>query len=111
MQSVRNVANHSRTVVCTIHSPSEAVFGLFDKLILLSMGRQTYYGPAKDAVAYFSQPGLGWTMPQGENPAEFLIQASEVRAIRVLQDNIMGPQLTHHVYGGGGGVTGLSGQH
>lgn len=25
MSAVRNIANHNRTVICTIHSPSEAV--------------------------------------------------------------------------------------
>jgi len=78
MQSVRNVANHSRTVVCTLHSPSEEVFELFDKLILLSMGRQTYFGPAQDAVAYFKQPAMGWVLTEGTNQADFLIKASEV---------------------------------
>lgn len=26
MSAVRNIANHNRTVICTIHSPSEAVY-------------------------------------------------------------------------------------
>lgn len=41
--------------------------------------RQTYYGPAADAAAYFNQPAIGWALPQGKNPADFVMEASEVR--------------------------------
>ena len=77
MSAVRNIANHNRTVVCTIHSPSEAVYHLFDSLLLLALGRQTYFGPVQEASAYFGQPGLGWSMPAGKNPADFLMEANQ----------------------------------
>jgi len=77
MSSVRNIANHNRTVVCTIHSPSEAVYNLFDSLLLLALGRQTYFGPVSDAPAYFSQANLGWCMPVGKNPADFIMEANQ----------------------------------
>lgn len=77
MSSVRNIANHNRTVVCTIHSPSEAVYNLFDSLLLLALGRQTYFGPVSDAPAYFSQVNLGWCMPVGKNPADFIMEANQ----------------------------------
>ena len=77
MSSVRNIANHNRTVVCTIHSPSEAVYNLFDSLLLLALGRQTYFGPVSDASAYFSQAELGWCMPMGKNPADFIMEANQ----------------------------------
>ena len=77
MSSVRNIANHNRTVVCTIHAPSENVFRLFDSLILLAMGRQTYFGPAYTAVDYFSQADIGWRIKPGQNPADFLMEASQ----------------------------------
>lgn len=77
MSSVRNIANHNRTVVCTIHSPSEAVYNLFDSLLLLALGRQTYFGPVSDASAYFSQVELGWRMPMGKNPADFIMEANQ----------------------------------
>ena len=77
MSSVRTIANHNRTVVCTIHSPSEAVYNLFDSLLLLALGRQTYFGPVSDAPAYFSQVNLGWCMPVGKNPADFIMEANQ----------------------------------
>jgi ABC-type multidrug transport system ATPase subunit len=77
MASVRNIANHQRTVISTIHSPSESVFNLFDTLILLSMGRQTYFGSTKSVIEYFAKPHLGFTYKLGVNPADFCMQASE----------------------------------
>lgn len=77
MSSVRNIANHNRTVVCTIHSPSKAVYELFDSLLLLALGRQTYFGPAEAAPTYFSLLTLGWCMPIGKNPADFLMEANQ----------------------------------
>ena len=77
MASVRNIANHNRTVVCTIHSPSESVFRLFDSLILLALGRQTYFGSVGEAVDYFARPPIGWHMAPGKNPADFVMEASQ----------------------------------
>ncbi|EWM25382.1 atp-binding cassette superfamily [Nannochloropsis gaditana] len=77
MSSVRNIANHNRTVVCTIHSPSKAVYELFDSLLLLALGRQTYFGSAEAAPTYFSLLTLGWCMPIGKNPADFLMEANQ----------------------------------
>jgi ABC-type multidrug transport system ATPase subunit len=79
MGSVRNIANHNRTIVCTIHSPSEQVFNLFDSLILLALGRQTYFGPVKGAADYFTQPAIDWHITPGKNPADFVMEASQVR--------------------------------
>jgi len=41
-------------MVLTIHSPSTEIFGIIDKLILLSEGRNAYVGNAKDALNYFA---------------------------------------------------------
>ncbi|KAJ1403806.1 hypothetical protein B484DRAFT_309781, partial [Ochromonadaceae sp. CCMP2298] len=53
MSAVRNLANQNRTVVCTIHQPSEDTYALFDKLLLLAEGRVIFHGPAKHIVPYF----------------------------------------------------------
>ena len=38
MRAIRNLAAAGRTVVCTIHQPSEEIFGMFDRCLLLQRG-------------------------------------------------------------------------
>eukprot|EP00920_Eleutheroschizon_duboscqi_P006668 GHVT01015683.1.p1 GENE.GHVT01015683.1~~GHVT01015683.1.p1 ORF type:complete len:829 (-),score=174.20 GHVT01015683.1:844-3330(-) len=73
MKILRLLADHGRTVVCTIHQPSSSVFGMFSKVLLLSEGAIVYFGPAKGVLPYFSK--LGVECPPFTNPADFLIDA------------------------------------
>lgn len=71
MTSLRHLASNGRTVVSTIHQPRSSIFALFDQLCLLSEGRVMYFGPAKDAVAYFA--ALDFHSPAQFNPADFFL--------------------------------------
>lgn len=67
------------TVVAVIHQPSKEAFEMFDDLLLLGAGGSVMYfgelkGPA-GAVAYFQS--VGFTMPLGCNPAEYLLDVSQ----------------------------------
>jgi ABC-type multidrug transport system ATPase subunit len=76
-QTLREVVNQDRTVVCTMHQPTAAVFELFDTLVLLSKGRLIYIGPANKAVNYFiTSPTLDISNSSYKNPAEFLFAVS-----------------------------------
>eukprot|EP01025_Chloroclados_australasicus_P022314 TRINITY_DN23076_c0_g2_i2.p1 TRINITY_DN23076_c0_g2~~TRINITY_DN23076_c0_g2_i2.p1 ORF type:complete len:169 (-),score=11.16 TRINITY_DN23076_c0_g2_i2:33-539(-) len=44
---------------------------MFDVLLLLSVGKQMYFGPAKQAPYYFEQPGFPF--PDKFNPADFFL--------------------------------------
>jgi len=76
MKSLNRLAKSGRTVITTIHQPRSNIFSLFDKLLLLAEGRVMYFGPARDAVAYFS--GLGFRSPSNFNPADFFIDLLSV---------------------------------
>ncbi|KAK7952711.1 uncharacterized protein PG986_008439 [Apiospora aurea] len=74
---------HRLAVVASVHQPSAASFGLFDKAALLSKGRPYYFGPGGDQVARFCEgkqdetgDGRGWglRMPPHTNTAEFLLE-------------------------------------
>eukprot|EP00741_Cyanophora_paradoxa_P015704 tig00020904_g15161.t1 len=70
---VKGMAEAGHTVVCTIHQPSDAVFSMFDALLLLAAGRAAYFGPAAGAVAHFES--LGYPLAgRAVSPAEFLIE-------------------------------------
>ena len=76
-QTLRELVNQDRTVICTLHQASAAVFDLVDTLVLLSKGRLIYMGPASKAMEFFvSSPSLGIADSQYNNPAEFLFRIS-----------------------------------
>lgn len=59
MRAVRRITDGGRTVVCTIHQPSNDIFAAFDELLLLKRGGQTVFhgalGPgAHKLVEYFT---------------------------------------------------------
>ncbi|CAA0838280.1 ABC transporter G family member 14 [Striga hermonthica] len=60
-----------RTVITTIHQPSSRVYYMFDKVLVLSMGRPVYYGPGPNAMEYFESIGLSPSV--SVNPADFML--------------------------------------
>ncbi|XP_046656190.1 protein white-like [Daphnia pulicaria] len=72
VQILKNFAFSGKSVICTIHQPSSEVFSLFDRILLLAEGGRTaFFGPAGDALPFFSN--LGFLCPPSYNPAEFYI--------------------------------------
>jgi ABC-type multidrug transport system ATPase subunit len=70
MQTLADLAHkQNRTIVATIHQPSSEIFHLLDDLLLLSGGKVVYYGPAKEAVNYFTK--LNYSCPRYTNPADY----------------------------------------
>ena len=61
------------TVVCTIHQPQKKIFELFDNLILMKKGTIIYQGPCSKGVDFIEKTGFK-KMPEGDNPADFLIE-------------------------------------
>ena len=56
MITVRKLIDPKKLCDTTIHQPSKEIFELFDLLAILSSGNLIYFGEAKKAVEYFSQP-------------------------------------------------------
>ena len=50
---LRLLAKRGKTIICTIHQPSSAVFELFDKVLLMAEGRVAYMGTLDSAEAFF----------------------------------------------------------
>ncbi|GMH35135.1 hypothetical protein BSKO_03003 [Bryopsis sp. KO-2023] len=70
VETMKNLANEGRTVICSIHQPRSSVFSLFDDLVLLASGKVVYSGPTNKVLSYFE--GHGHHCPEHYNPADFL---------------------------------------
>ncbi|XP_011300536.1 protein scarlet isoform X2 [Fopius arisanus] len=64
-------ANRGRTVLCTIHQPSSAIFDNFHRIILVADGRIAFAGTRDQALVFFSRQG--YECPSNYNPADFLV--------------------------------------
>lgn len=71
VRTLKILAAKGRTIIVTIHQPRSEIWGLFDRLLLLSGGTSIYSGPVADCVPYFDH--LGYGLPPFVNPAEHLI--------------------------------------
>lgn len=77
LHAIRQSADPKQLIViASIHQPSTKTFQLFDTLLLLSQGRTCYYGPVSKVKTYFD--GLRLYMPPMTNPAEFLLELTNV---------------------------------
>jgi len=57
VKTLRNLADQGKTVIAVIHQPSQHVFSKFDDLLLVSEGKQMYYGDLKDVRSYMEKMG------------------------------------------------------
>ncbi|GKB60539.1 ABC transporter G family member 11-like protein [Tanacetum coccineum] len=71
-QIVKLTQQYGMTVLAAIHQPSSQVFGLFNSLCLLSLGKTIYFGPTFATNQFFAVNGF--PCPALQSPAEhFLI--------------------------------------
>ncbi|KAL1959781.1 hypothetical protein VTO42DRAFT_926 [Malbranchea cinnamomea] len=71
METLKRLAQAGRTIIASIHAPRSEIWGLFDRVVLLTRGSVLYSGPADSALVYFEKQGH--SIPPFVNPAEFLI--------------------------------------
>jgi ABC-type multidrug transport system ATPase subunit len=76
VKTLKFLARKGRTIIVTIHQPRSEIWGLFDRLILLTGGSPIYTGPADASLQYFNK--LGHALPPFVNPAEHLIDLAAV---------------------------------
>lgn len=79
MRTVKKIAASGRSVLCTIHQPSCAIFEMFDMLLLLRHGGYTvYFGPLGEQSSHLlyyleATPGVQ-PMRDGVNPANWMLE-------------------------------------
>lgn len=72
IQLLKMLAREGKTIVCTIHTPSAILFGIFDHLYVLASGNCIYQGSTKNLVPFLSESGL--QCPESYNPSDFLME-------------------------------------
>ncbi|CAG9328666.1 unnamed protein product [Blepharisma stoltei] len=70
-------AEKGKTVFCTLHQPSTAIFRKVHKLILLSEGYTVYQGLAKNSRKYFAD--LGFCCPSLVNPSDYFMRLLHIK--------------------------------
>lgn len=72
IQLLKKLAQQSKTVVCTIHSPSALLVEMFDHLYALADGSCIYQGSSKNIVPFLAE--LDLICPQIYSPCDFLLE-------------------------------------
>ena len=57
IKTLRELADQGKTVVVVLHQPSQQAFQLFDDLLLISEGRQMYFGEVADVRRHMQDLG------------------------------------------------------
>eukprot|EP01055_Gregarina_sp_Pseudo9_P002135 Gregarina_sp_Pseudo_9__2134@NODE_248_length_3438_cov_12_274787_g231_i0_p1_GENE_NODE_248_length_3438_cov_12_274787_g231_i0NODE_248_length_3438_cov_12_274787_g231_i0_p1_ORF_typecomplete_len1034_score330_48ABC2_membrane/PF01061_24/0_0015ABC2_membrane/PF01061_24/2e36ABC_tran/PF00005_27/6_3e25ABC2_membrane_3/PF12698_7/4_5e02ABC2_membrane_3/PF12698_7/8_6e12AAA_21/PF13304_6/0_24AAA_21/PF13304_6/0_0011AAA_15/PF13175_6/0_00097AAA_15/PF13175_6/2AAA_16/PF13191_6/4_3e05AAA_16/PF13191_6/1_8e03AAA_29/PF13555_ len=72
---LKNIAREkNKTIVASIHQPSQKAFELFDRVVLISNGHLIYHGPGSEAVGFLSSTGR--KIPRSFSPPDFLLEVA-----------------------------------
>jgi len=65
VSALRNLADSGETIVAVIHQPSQQVFAAFDDLLLVSEGKQMYFGETSKVREYMNKNVMGAAAEMG----------------------------------------------
>mmetsp|Transcript_14759 Transcript_14759/g.21255 ORF Transcript_14759/g.21255 Transcript_14759/m.21255 type:complete len:561 (-) Transcript_14759:130-1812(-) len=57
VETLRTLADKGKTIVAVIHQPSQSAFAMFDDLLLISEGKQMYFGEVAKVRSYLDSLG------------------------------------------------------
>lgn len=58
VRMLHNLSREGRTIICTIHQPSAAIYEMFDQVYVLAQGQCVYKGAAANTLSYLGENGL-----------------------------------------------------
>eukprot|EP00978_Attheya_sp_CCMP212_P039754 scaffold209912_cov54-Attheya_sp.AAC.2 len=73
VETMRALANSGKTIISVIHQPSQHIFAMFDDLLLLSEGKQMYFGEVSNVRSYID--GLGYSADSDTGTAEYVLES------------------------------------
>lgn len=71
VETLRALADSGKTIVAVIHQPSQHVFSAFDDLLLVSEGKQVYFGEVSEVRSYMETHARN--APEGIGTAEHVL--------------------------------------
>lgn len=71
VETLRTLADAGKTIIAVIHQPSQNSFSMFDDLLLLSEGKQMYFGEVSKVRSYLE--GLGFKAAKETGTAEHVL--------------------------------------
>ena len=69
---LRKLADKGKTIIAVVHQPSQQIFSMFDDLLLISEGRQMYFGEVKNVRSHFEK--LGYACDNDVGTAEHVLE-------------------------------------
>nr|XP_022913336.1 ATP-binding cassette sub-family G member 4-like [Onthophagus taurus] len=75
MQLLKSLAQKGKTVICTIHQPSDSLFKLFDQVYFMDSGYCIYNNNVQSLVPFLSSSGFD--CPKTYNPADYIIELTQ----------------------------------
>ncbi|KAJ3265513.1 ATP-binding cassette sub- G member 2 [Chytriomyces hyalinus] len=72
LETIKKLAvERGMIVLMTIHQPRTEILDLFDKILLLSVGKTLWFGSTNDALEHFAE--MGYPLPAKTNPSDFFL--------------------------------------
>ncbi|XP_060071936.1 ATP-binding cassette sub-family G member 8-like [Ylistrum balloti] len=76
VETLSKLARNNRTVLMSIHQPRSDIFELFDLMMIMTSGRQVYFGEANKMVDYFTEKGF--PCPALTNPCDYYVDLATI---------------------------------
>ncbi|KAI9027739.1 P-loop containing nucleoside triphosphate hydrolase protein [Hyaloraphidium curvatum] len=78
-------------IILTIHQPRASIFSSFDKVCIMSKGREAFFGPPAAALDHWTKMGL--PVPEGDNPADHYLDTVTISGLTPEARTEQGKQL------------------
>ncbi|CRL08274.1 CLUMA_CG020872, isoform A [Clunio marinus] len=79
---LKELAHQDRTIICTIHQPSAAMFENFDSVYLLAKGMCVYQGSPKTLIPFLQSEN--YICPKYNFPADYIIELCDLEPETVI---------------------------
>lgn len=76
VECMKSLSERGKTIIFTIHQPSNDLFNMFDKISFMAEGRMAYIGHRADVADFFI--GQGYRCPENYSPPDFFIKTLSI---------------------------------